>query len=212
MNCIADHPSYLNQVYSSDLALVQFDTNYNELSIAFSGKKDTNYTTSRNSIAFDNNSIFTGGTGENEIILNQYDTSNNRLKFTFYHDASILELKKIVAFKDSILIIGNTNNQFFAIKLDSIPSQIVTSLDEKNNFQSVQFKVFPNPAENFINIHSDNIKIKRLEVYNQNGTLVKEINKLSSSTISIEDLKAGVYFLRLTTELNQMHSIVFIKM
>jgi hypothetical protein len=53
INCIADHPSYLNQVNSSDLALVQFDTNYNELSISFSGKTDTNYTTSRNSIALD---------------------------------------------------------------------------------------------------------------------------------------------------------------
>ena len=211
MNCIANHPTYFNQVNNKDLALIQYDTNYNELSISFSGKSDTNYTTSRSSIALNANSIFTGGTGFDEVLLNQYDTAGNLVKFAFYNDGTKLELKKVLAFEDSLLIVGNTDNQFFALKIDSITNQLISNLDEIQINKINKVLIFPNPAKEFIKLNINSFKIKKFEIYTQSGTLIKVFNQPNSSILNIEDLKTGMYILKITTKENQIKSILFIK-
>lgn len=211
MNYIANHPTYANQLNNKDLALIRFDTNYNELSISFSGKTDTNYTTSRNSLAMGNGAVFTGGSGSNEIILNQNDTAGNHVKSAFYVDGTLLELKKIISFNDSLLIIGNTDDQFFAIKIDSVSHQLITSIYEENKLQVTPLKIFPNPTRNFIVVDNKGLDIQKYQIYNQQGHLIKEYGKETSSTLNIEDLKSGIYILTITTKLNQRQSVVFIK-
>jgi len=65
-----------------------------------------------------------------------------------------------------------------------------------NEFNSVSFKLFPNPVENELNI--SNIKdVKKVEVVDIVGKVIKTINNISTETIRINtsDLTKGIYFI-----------------
>jgi len=53
-------------------------------------------------------------------------------------------------------------------------------------------KIYPNPADQFINIKG--INTGELEFYNSSGTLIRK-EKLSESVIGVQGLKPGMYFL-----------------
>jgi hypothetical protein len=76
------------------------------------------------------------------------------------------------------------------------------------------FTVYPNPAQNEINVSSINVtqKIENLAVYNMQGQLLKSINTKASNqqTINIEDLVNGNYLLIITTNKQQMAGKKFV--
>jgi hypothetical protein len=76
------------------------------------------------------------------------------------------------------------------------------------------FTVYPNPAQNEINVSSINVtqKIENLAVYNMQGQLLKSINTKASNqqTINIEDLVNGNYLLIITTDKQQMAGKKFV--
>ena len=76
------------------------------------------------------------------------------------------------------------------------------------------FTVYPNPAQNEINVSSINVtqKIENLAVYNMQGQLLKSINTKANNqqTINIEDLVNGNYLLIITTDKQQMAGKKFV--
>jgi hypothetical protein len=76
------------------------------------------------------------------------------------------------------------------------------------------FTVYPNPAQNEINVSSINVtqKIENLAVYNMQGQLLKSINTRANNqqTINIEDLANGNYLLIITTNKQQMAAKKFV--
>ncbi|MFZ4800071.1 MAG: T9SS type A sorting domain-containing protein [Bacteroidia bacterium] len=76
------------------------------------------------------------------------------------------------------------------------------------------FTVYPNPAQNEINVSTENldIKIESLAVYNLQGQLLKSINTKANNqqTINIEDLVNGNYLLIITTNKQQMAGKKFV--
>jgi hypothetical protein len=76
------------------------------------------------------------------------------------------------------------------------------------------FTVYPNPAQNEINVSTENldIKIESLAVYNVQGQLLKSINTKASNQqiINIEDLVNGNYLLIITTDKQQMAGKKFV--
>jgi hypothetical protein len=76
------------------------------------------------------------------------------------------------------------------------------------------FTVYPNPAQNEINVSSINLtqKIENLAVYNMQGQLLKSINTKANNqqTINIEDLVNGNYLLIITTDKQQMAGKKFV--
>ena len=68
-----------------------------------------------------------------------------------------------------------------------------------NQFFQSNFSIYPNPANDLVNItKNSNIEIKSVSVTDMNGRVVKEIaNEVAS--INIADLTTGVYFLKITT-------------
>jgi beta-glucanase (GH16 family) len=58
-----------------------------------------------------------------------------------------------------------------------------------------EFKVFPNPALDYINIESEE-SIDRVELYNSLGQLVLE-KKQSNKLLNVKELKSGVYILKI---------------
>jgi hypothetical protein len=57
--------------------------------------------------------------------------------------------------------------------------------------------IYPNPAENVMNIEHDFDEITSLKIYDTMGRLCKEINAPKSNSINIQDLNSGVYSLQI---------------
>jgi hypothetical protein len=75
---------------------------------------------------------------------------------------------------------------------------IINSFDEKINNST---KIYPNPANNFLNIVSLKTGISSVEIYNLNGQLVlnKEVNN-NQKTINISSLEGGIYIVDILSE------------
>lgn len=69
---------------------------------------------------------------------------------------------------------------------------------EEAEITEANLSVFPNPSSNILNVRISG-KIKEILVFNNHGGLLKVEN---SSSFSIENLKEGVYFLKIQTEKN----------
>ena len=67
-------------------------------------------------------------------------------------------------------------------------------------FGTKNFRIYPNPAQDFIKIESPDVNlIKNVEIFDMNGRLINFINKNSSQNLQI-DVKyfdAGIYFIKL---------------
>lgn len=65
--------------------------------------------------------------------------------------------------------------------------------------QTIHLNIYPNPADNVLNLHFDNIsEPMQIRIINMNGQILKSKTITSAnnySTIDVEDLPAGVYHL-----------------
>lgn len=77
-------------------------------------------------------------------------------------------------------------------------TQATLSLD---NFEKDSFSLFPNPVNNFLNIDGGQRLIQNLELYDLAGRLIKSQQPgISSLTVDLSDVNAGVYLLKLQTD------------
>ncbi len=70
-----------------------------------------------------------------------------------------------------------------------------------DSFFAQNFAVYPNPADNVINIsNKNNTTLNQVQVTDLNGRVVKSINAngVATTQINIADLTSGVYFLKAT--------------
>lgn len=80
---------------------------------------------------------------------------------------------------------------------------------EENEFAILQ--IFPNPATDILNITSPET-ISEIEIVNTLGQVVKSIEVNSDSAVcNVEDLKAGVYMVRISTALATLSQRRFVK-
>jgi hypothetical protein len=207
LNAAVEHPTYQNQFLNQDLALIRYDTNYNELNLSFSGRTDTNYTTSRNSVSVSTNKIISAGNTDigtpnfEEIIINEYDLTGNLNKSVHYTDGNRLELKKVLQLANNqLLIIGNTGNQFFAIKVDSLSNNLPTGILEMLAPNSIDLVLFPNPAQNWVQVNLNGTdKLESYQLLDIKGQLLKS-EKNTNGLIPTTDLSNGFYLIRLRTD------------
>ena len=88
---------------------------------------------------------------------------------------------------------GN-NSSLIGIDTFSVDRPLATA-----DFFSQNFAVYPNPADNVLNITSkNNVEINAAQITDMNGRVVKNTNG-TVSQINIADLTAGVYFLKLNS-------------
>lgn len=71
-----------------------------------------------------------------------------------------------------------------------------------NPAQQNTVSVYPNPAQDFINIQCDEINSINIHIYDVSGKLMKtiEINNQQLNTLNISDLQNGLYYLKGVTE------------
>lgn len=80
-------------------------------------------------------------------------------------------------------------------------SVVIVNTTSTNGLNINAFKVYPNPASNFIMIESDE-NISMVRIVNAIGQITDEINIQNQQQISIEHLSNGVYFLQFTNNEN----------
>ena len=80
-------------------------------------------------------------------------------------------------------------------------AKICTSMIGLNNLEnSVGLTIYPNPATNQITIQSDS-KINNVHIYDFMGKIVMYSDNLQSETLLLPDnLKTGIYILKIQTE------------
>lgn len=78
----------------------------------------------------------------------------------------------------------------------SLQEDVTASVDDA--FAS-NFKVYPNPARDFINIESKNIKVSSVDMYNVLGAKVQS-SELTNNRVNVSNLVKGVYFMKINAE------------
>ena len=107
-----------------------------------------------------------------------------------------------------IFVTNNISDTVF----QSFVIQVINS-NSIENTEIEKLRFYPNPANNFINIDFNVNKSDsyQLNVYNANGTLIKQVNlenKKDAENIDISDLKKGVYLIKMFSE----NSVLFNKL
>jgi hypothetical protein len=78
-------------------------------------------------------------------------------------------------------------------------NDIINGIEE---ISDISFFIYPNPATEFITLSGINRTFDRAEIIDVLGNVVWQKDKLTTNRINIQDLKTGVYFLRLETNGN----------
>lgn len=97
----------------------------------------------------------------------------------------------------SLTVTNETGNTFTTVKAGYIHANYVgIGTTAENNF-----KCYPNPAKDFITVHSAD-ELSSIRIFNVNGQIVyKEYTNASKSkTIDISSFEKGVFFMELSTE------------
>jgi hypothetical protein len=91
---------------------------------------------------------------------------------------------------------GPSGNNSDIIGLDTF--SIDRTLGTADFFKS-NFTVYPNPSSDVISIaNNNNVTINSIEVSDMNGRIIKNVDA-NTTTFSVRELNAGVYFLKVTT-------------
>jgi hypothetical protein len=89
---------------------------------------------------------------------------------------------------------SGANSDIIGVDTFSVDRPLSTDSFFKNNFS-----VYPNPVNDVVNISSlNNSEITKVSITDINGRVVKEINS-NVATVSVGDLTAGIYFLKINT-------------
>lgn len=98
---------------------------------------------------------------------------------------------------------ANAASQEFLIDNVFVRAQADLSLSVKENVVAAQFSVFPNPANNVVNIaNADNILVNKVTVTDLNGRTVKNVSfdNVSNVEVNVADLASGLYIMNITSD------------
>ena len=68
-----------------------------------------------------------------------------------------------------------------------------------NDFLASNLRVYPNPAQDVINIESKTIKLSSVDMYNVLGAKVMS-SEMLNNRINVSNLTKGVYFMKINAE------------
>jgi hypothetical protein len=90
----------------------------------------------------------------------------------------------------------------FVLTTNMVQSQAINSdVTPEVNPKAPRVSIYPNPAQDYFQIKTNNslLKLEEVHVYNINGRRVKRLNG-QNKTLDIADLKTGVYLVQTITE------------
>jgi len=109
---------------------------------------------------------------------------------------------------------GNYYKIYAVDKAFNYSDEIVVSdetLGLVDNDKVVNFKLFPNPASNFIIIESNEAEVSSISIYDITGKNVQVIKEIKNKTIDVSGLNKGVYFIKINVNGNYITKKVIIE-
>jgi len=73
------------------------------------------------------------------------------------------------------------------------------------------FKVYPNPASDFVTIETNNVEISAVKIYDILGKNVLKQNELTNNRLDVSNLRNGIYFLKIESNGNSITKKLIIK-
>jgi len=173
---VGQHTAGVRAVYTSGQSSIQtisFNMDAPQYTVTFTVKNIANAPIAGASIAINNTTLTTNAQGIATI---------NLVDGTYSYTVSKTGYNTIT---DQLVVNGA-----------NLPVNVI--LTGVEDAISNTFAVYPNPANNSLNVARSLTSPAVVEIYSNNGTLLKsfEMNETTMS-ISISDLNSGVYFLRL---------------
>ena len=126
-----------------------------------------------------------------------YKIASGATNFTTY-------LSGLVAGDNGLAI---NNNYLYVSDYDGRKILKSTSVLKNEKYEKINANIFPNPANDVINVKSDGTQIEKVDILDINGKLIKTYFK-DFEKINVENLTKGTYFLRVN---NGNNSAKFIK-
>lgn len=130
----------------------------------------------------------------------QYDVSQNQMQL-FFPDSGIIpmDLRGIASISDSVKFIagGMLQNQTVSNKSFLLKLQLISGIVEKQK-KELQFKFFPNPFKEELNLINQSNQKARLQLFSSMGKLFLDIELQAKAQKTIKpNLEEGIYFLKI---------------
>ena len=133
--------------------------------------------------------------------LTSYPTTWTQYSYTVAGLTGLTDVK--FAFRYFVTDGGPNGNNSDIIGIDSFSVARPTAANQ--DFFSSNFSLSPNPVKDIFTVNAkNNIAIQNIKVVDINGRIVNELNNINSSDamqVNIGELNAGVYFVKVQTEL-----------
>jgi hypothetical protein len=130
---------------------------------------------------------------------------NNQIKSLNIKNGNNINMDRMLAYNNQLTCIqvDDVNyaysqvceqQNYFGWCKDEIARYSENCLLDIKDLATIDFQLFPNPAENMLNIQSTE-NIENVKIYSTQGFLVKEVY---SKSIDVSQLSAGMYFAQIT--------------
>ncbi len=116
----------------------------------------------------------------------------------------------------NVVTMENVSNSFALNALDNLTfTEETINVEEPEQVQSQPLNVYPNPANNVLNIDLtalDAVKEGQVDILNMEGQVVtsKKVNHKGIATLNVANLPSGIYFCRYGN-LKETKTVKFIK-
>ena len=93
-----------------------------------------------------------------------------------------------------VFIAGGDSSEERTYYIDDIKGPVLTNTASIDDNQLNTFSYYPNPADEFIYIQSNNTNIDRATIYDLNGRIISN-RRVNNNLLNVDDLSKGIYFI-----------------
>ena len=82
-----------------------------------------------------------------------------------------------------------------------------------NSFEKIKddYTLFPNPTNGKVEYKGNELPINQIDIFDNIGRLVKQINGISENSLDLNELKDGIYLVKIQTENGNLNQKIIIK-
>tara|TARA_B100001996_G_scaffold373201_1_gene350427 strand:- start:1639 stop:4083 length:2445 start_codon:yes stop_codon:yes gene_type:complete len=95
-----------------------------------------------------------------------------------------------------VFIAGGDASEDRTYYIDDIKGPALTNTASIGDNELNTFSFYPNPADNLINIESNNININKIKIYDMNGRFICN-RRVINNSLNVGNLSSGIYFIEI---------------
>ncbi len=143
--------------------------------------------------------------------VNIYNNLNKDFYVNINNEGNWVIDNNIIGIEEGIATLYETGDCVMTFYLGGASKRYNLTVSQPDNINEIEYIsnfVYPNPANNHLNI--DNKNVNNIKIYDIKGQCMMDINNNNSSTIDISSLNAGAYILKAECNNNEVISTRFL--